>query len=73
MSRPADATEFFSITLGEVTVSGCVTPEVLRRVEAGERIRFTVYEAMTGDTELGDWVCNFSGGELLPLSLPEDT
>lgn len=73
MSRPDDANEFFSLTYGEVTVSGWVTPDVLRRVEAGEVLRFTVYGAMSEDIDLGDLICSFAGGELAPFGLPEET
>ena len=71
MSSPPEATEFFSMTYGEITVSGWVTPDVLHRVEAGEVIRFTVYAAMSEDISLGDILCSFAGGELAPLGSSE--
>ncbi|CAM3525409.1 hypothetical protein DESA109040_15415 [Deinococcus saxicola] len=73
MPSPPDATEFFSMTYGEITVSGWVTLNVLRRVEAGEVIRFTVYEAMSEDIALGDLICSFAAGKLAPFRLPEET
>lgn len=73
MSSPPEATEFFSMTYGEITVSGWVTPEVLRRVEAGEVVRFRVYDAMSADISLGDLICSFAGGEIAPFGLSEET
>jgi hypothetical protein len=72
MSSPPEATEFFSMTYGEITVSGWVTPDVLRRVEAGEVVRFTVYGAMSADIDLGNLTCSFANGEIAPFGLSEE-
>ncbi|MPY65146.1 hypothetical protein F8S09_00350 [Deinococcus sp. SDU3-2] len=70
------ATEFLSFTLGNVTLSGFVTPEELARIESGEVVDvllrgvIAVHGDVGEDVPLGDVACTFIGGELSPFAPP---
>lgn len=69
-----EATEFLSFALGNVTLSGFVTPEELARTESGEVVDvllrgvIAIHGDMGEDVPLGDVACTFIGGELSPFA-----
>jgi hypothetical protein len=73
----AGASEFFCLTLGNVTLSGFVTPEELARSHSGEATDLVICRvvAVHGDVgeavNLGDVACTFIGGELSPFAPPD--
>lgn len=70
-----EATEFISLTLGGVNVSGFVTPEEVRRIETGEVVDVLLGHLMAYHLDvpgrevlsLGDFSCTFAGGEPTPF------
>lgn len=70
-----EATEFLSLTLGGVALSGLVTPQELRRIEAGEVVDVVIRQVMAYHLDvpggevlsLGDVPCTFVGGEPTPF------
>ncbi|WP_019588303.1 hypothetical protein [Deinococcus apachensis] len=74
----SDAAEFVSFTLGNVRVSGFVTPDELSRIHSGKVVDVLLRQviAIHGDVgeevSLGDVACTFIGGEPSPFALPRN-
>ncbi len=59
-----EPTEFLSLSAGDMTLSGFVTPADLARIHSGQRCQVVIYQAVGNEVELGPLAAVFVNGEL---------